>query len=639
MPGLRLQDLTIDSIRAYAYDQLLDPIQRRFTKDKNSLDKAEDLLNRIVHLADGVFLWVVIVIRDFRDGLQDFADLDELVRAIEELPPGIDSLYIRMLDRIKPANRRDAARFLQIILYHERHFRLSLYRFYFIDRQKRVVEDLPFDCEKISQHDLVQACHELQTRLISHTVGLLNVIPGEWTDIPDFEDVGDPIILARINVHHRTVLEFLSRNTAAKAFLADAGMLEQHIRLSIARGFVAQLVHNSRRDGELLKYFDITRAGFVLYDVMYQVSAVERLLGAAQGKFLRSLHGHSFVPHHRISADTELNWGDLVNEPWCTGSKWFHTDLIGLAAKCGMGRYVCQVLDRAFVEPKPVAFSGSKLAHTPAKDEVDVTWLSSIDHSLDPFHYRQQLDECFAWTLGGDQSPTDRDARAETYLLACWGPPYPHSDHPDHFTFIRVLLHAGANPMVRFSLGDKTELLRFDSPCSISCFWGMWVRFLIDRVFDAGSSNSRYTVDDLWKTTKALIAQGANINFQIEVSLFRFLGGRSPLDIKFTYSAMFGLEGCFHRLPEFQEFAVSVEPMVVRPLRKIGFLFDWGHIDSFNEYDRVCPSNEESQMLWPLVEKLEKTHLPDDLEELHSAMIRVWKTYRPDDKLDSDFDE
>ena len=58
----------------------------------------------------------VIAIRDLRDGLQDMVDVNELVKALKNLLPGLGD-YIRMLNHIKSAYQRDAARFLQILIY------------------------------------------------------------------------------------------------------------------------------------------------------------------------------------------------------------------------------------------------------------------------------------------------------------------------------------------------------------------------------------------------------------------------------------------------------------------------------------------------------------------------------------------
>ena len=44
-------------------------------------------------------------------------------------------------------------------------------------------------------------------------------------------------------------------------------------------------------------------------------------------------------------------------------------------------------------------------------------------------------------------------------------------------------------------------------------------------------------------------------------------------------------------------------------------------------------------MLWLFVEKWKKTRYPDDFEEFQSAMRRIWKVHRPDDKLKENMDE
>ena len=178
--------MTYDSIRAYADDRLLGPIQERFTNNRIIQDKAKYLLNSIVRQSDGVFLWIVLAVRDVRDGLQDFVDLDELARAIEQLPANVDGLYMKMLNGIKPAYRRDAARFIQIVLYFDPPIEVSLdlYTLYFIETQKRVLEDLSFDYEIADERDVVQACHDLRNQLRSHTGGLLDLTSTDRIDDP-----------------------------------------------------------------------------------------------------------------------------------------------------------------------------------------------------------------------------------------------------------------------------------------------------------------------------------------------------------------------------------------------------------------------------------------------------------------------
>ena len=194
-----------------------------------------------------------------------------------------------------------------------------------------------------------------------------------------------------VQVHHRTVRDFFLKNTATKAFLTDVGMLEQHVRLSIARGTVAHLVHLSQRDGGFLKHYDdVGSATLPLGSVISQVSMIERLVGVDQGKFIRSLHRYSFVPHHRISAATTFK-PISVFIPYVIRPPPGCFDLIGMAADCGMGRYVCEVLDLAFVEP--VGFSGLEVVQAKAKDEAFIELVPSTYHQLNPISYRERLNE------------------------------------------------------------------------------------------------------------------------------------------------------------------------------------------------------------------------------------------------------
>lgn len=627
-PQLRLQDMTFDSIHAYAHDRLLDPIQKRFTNSKNNLAKAKDLLDSIVWRSDGVFLWVVLAVRDVRDGLQDFVDLDELVRAIEQLPADVDGLYMKMLNGIKPAYRRDAARFIQIVLYLNFYYEISLdlyTLYYFIETQKRVLEDLSFDYEIVDERDVVQACHDLRNQLRSHTGGLLDLTSTDRIDDRYFEqDDHEPILFNCVQVHHRTVRDFFLKNTAAKAFLTDVGMLEQHARLSIARGTVAHLVHLSQRDGELLKHYGVLGSvALPLLSVMSQVSMIERLVGVAQGKFIRSLHRYSFVPHHRISAATTFK-SESVSIPFVIGPPPGCYDLIAMAAARGMGRYVCEVLDLAFVEP--VGFSGLEVVKAKAKNEAFIELVPSTHHQLNPISYRERLNECLTWKTD-DQISMERNATAETYVLACL--------NPDTFdsisallTFIQILLQAGANPMARF---ENFSLFEEES----SCFWFNWLsvlRFNACDLSDLSWEYSRANLNDVWKTTKACIAQGANINYQTEDNLYLKSG---PFDIEFECSAMFDLEKLFYSITDFQEFAAAVEPTVMRPLRKIASIKERPYLSK----TRVYPTNEELKMLRPLVEKWEKTSYPDDSQTLQSALRRVWIAHRPDDKFSGESKE
>lgn len=470
----------------------------------------------------------------------------------------------------------------------------------------------------------MQACHDLQRRLLSHTVGLLDLIPSARTKGEPYwyEDDYEPIMFTQIQVHHRTVHDFLLHSLVAKAFLARAGILEQHVRLSAARGSVAFLVHVSGRAGKPLKnlefFFSVQRP---LELVMDQLSIIERLVGAAQGKFLRSLHQHSFMPLHRITADTYIRSGfDPVWRPYVIDEGRGGIYLVGLAASLGAERYVCEVLDLPWVEP--AAFPFTDWAEGSAQHTSVFKWIPSMGHQLSPFGYREQLNECLQWEMTeqmqvkpgalAERALAER-ASVETYLLACYNP-YHRLDH----SLVSILLQAGANPMAKLA--------------GSSCFWEQWVRSLYFQVIHTKLDQAG--LDDIWKTTKCLIAQGANVNLRVDLSSNRdtaVIRGMSlsmhMLDFMIDCSAIVLLEEAFHAIPEFQDFATAMKPKVKRLLGQIGYIYP--ELGAHRAY----PSSEESEMLRLLYEQLVKTKHPENWEELQSALRQVWEAHKSAGKL------
>lgn len=668
MPSLRLQDLTCNSILAYADHQLSNLIKERISDSKLDKDRTRSLLRKIVGQAEGVFLWAVVAIRDVREGLQDMADLDELESMIEDLPPGIENLYMQIIRRIKPAYRREAMRFLQIVLYEPSNSvnlmrSLDLHMLYFIDLQ-RVSEDLPLVCNRVDLDTLVGACNALKTRLLSHTLGLLDLVPMKNVDHdqtnfninPDqtyFESDSSLIFFTKVHVHHRTVKDFLLHNIEAKSFMAAAGLKREHLHLCIARGIFAYLIHLAQED--IWCCFDLSpNLPFyhTLRSALTQVAIVEKLVGTAQTKLMRSLNDHSLMPKSLLTAGDESCRVPYV----IRGSYKASVDLIPLAANSGMLRYVCEVLDFPALESQ--RSSSTKLLDfrqfvaTEKAVIAGLSWVTTTKHDLHPSDYRQRLHERLEWKTYVQENDrieakVGSNTLVETYLLAGCKPSLEDLYLADKLSFIQILLQAGANPMVRVEPAIVDHGLK-----PSECFWRYWLYFLhcftTDslKIYPSRLADKSVTLDDLFNTTKALLAQGANIDFSI-ASIHNSFRGHSlmrhdladhRLSFKLESTAMFWLEKYFSGYPEFRDFAAAIEPQITRPRRKILSIFCEAE-DSFIPYDkpdersRAYLSDEESGMLWPLIEKWEESGESNDLETVCSAMRQVWKAHRPDIRL------
>ena len=156
----RLQDLTEPDIRSYV-SKKLQPFIR--TDSTNEVSK---LLNSIVHKAQGVFIWVQLVVKALIKGLQNNDTLEQLQSRVESTPSDIKALYANMLSKINVAYRRDAARLFQMALAGLTesllNVTLALYKVY---------EHKP----DMSIHKILGYCRLTQERMPTICAGLLEV--------------------------------------------------------------------------------------------------------------------------------------------------------------------------------------------------------------------------------------------------------------------------------------------------------------------------------------------------------------------------------------------------------------------------------------------------------------------------------
>ena len=461
-PSMRLQDLNFRTIGDYARNKLSEPIQNYISHNKYNRDEVEKLIDSLVERADGVFLWVIIAIRDLQEGLRGIANIKELAQTLETLPSEIESLFMLMLHRIKPAFKRDAAYFLEFGMYGFRFWdHVDLCTLYFSHSQ-RVLKDRPVCYEDISSSELVVACRTIGKRLLSHTAGLLELTPKEKGGRLYEKRVDhDPVMFTDINFIHRTARDFLLMNDGAKSFLATYGCSEAQVRLSIARGTIAQVAHFSQRDAKCVIDGWLNPVYHPFLASLKQISKAEQILGAAQTDLMQSLNYESLAQGYRIS---DKKYRPSYPEAFMIDVRCQTSiDQVGMAAQVGMMRYVCEQLDlpiasRTYTSSFPDIdnYSGSK------QNAALLAWTSGCNGSpnqninftteLRSSKYRQALGRYLQWKLDDQlnsqtQLPPQNILLAESYML-CYC-------EPTCFDLARVLLRAGANPMVQVGVIDR----------------------------------------------------------------------------------------------------------------------------------------------------------------------------------------
>ena len=113
-PSLRMEQLTRPDIEKYVKTRMADSIalQELRAVDGSSVDKLE---MKIIDEAQGVFLWVVLVVERVIATARDNNHLDEIWQEFKKLPPGLDELYASILQGLDSSLRRRSSTMHQIL--------------------------------------------------------------------------------------------------------------------------------------------------------------------------------------------------------------------------------------------------------------------------------------------------------------------------------------------------------------------------------------------------------------------------------------------------------------------------------------------------------------------------------------------
>jgi hypothetical protein len=112
-PTLRLQDLNFDDIKQFVNDTLGRNDQMQELQRKEP-EHAPALSQEIIEKADGVFLWVRLVVHSLLRGLRNSDHISDLQRRLRLLPPSLEDLFSHILGRLEPVYLEQSSRIFQI---------------------------------------------------------------------------------------------------------------------------------------------------------------------------------------------------------------------------------------------------------------------------------------------------------------------------------------------------------------------------------------------------------------------------------------------------------------------------------------------------------------------------------------------
>ena len=185
-PSLRLQDFTFGDIQLFVKDAFDQSSLMENARNANS-HMMPDFYSIIVRKAEGVFLWVRLVVKMLLRGLKNGEEFLELRWMVEELPHDLERLYRHMFDRIEPKYWVRSSKIFSVVnAAQEPPSALTVW--YCGESNANPLERLPETTKKAN-------CYSVYLRLMSQCAGLLELRQssafrdgGEESDDDDDDD-------------------------------------------------------------------------------------------------------------------------------------------------------------------------------------------------------------------------------------------------------------------------------------------------------------------------------------------------------------------------------------------------------------------------------------------------------------------
>ncbi len=116
-PSLELHEWTRDDIQKYVQDHLNDAVGRSISlSSKSHRVVGNQLVSNIVGNAEGVFIWVKLVVADLELGLEECQEESQLQSRLKALPPELENLYEHIISEIPIRDLHAVFKYFRLLL-------------------------------------------------------------------------------------------------------------------------------------------------------------------------------------------------------------------------------------------------------------------------------------------------------------------------------------------------------------------------------------------------------------------------------------------------------------------------------------------------------------------------------------------
>ena len=194
---LALHEFTKKDIRLYVRDKLEE--DDRFVKLKSEDDRYKDLVVEITNRAEGVFLWVFLVVRSLLQGLNNSDTIADFQRRLRLLPTDLEKYFRHMLDSTEKVYHEQAAKIFQICLAAAES--LSLMTLSYFDEEDPDYA-IKMEVQPLDENEIEKKCTQLSKRVKARCKDLIVLETTQGAPL-------DAIFARKVDFLHRTVRDFL----------------------------------------------------------------------------------------------------------------------------------------------------------------------------------------------------------------------------------------------------------------------------------------------------------------------------------------------------------------------------------------------------------------------------------------------
>lgn len=271
---LYLQDLTRNDIKCYVKAKLEEHLNWDLLPSEDT--RYKDIVKEVTKKAEGVFLWVFLVIRSLQEGLTNGDTLADLQRRIRTLPADLEEFFKHMLDSVDSFYHDRMVQTFRVAMCSPIPLALMIYSF--LDEgfeDEKFALNAPF--RQMPDHVIELRHEQMRRRLNGRCKGLLEVYRNPSLD---------PYYLGhQVDFLHRTVRDFLRTKEMSDYLTTDDIICGPNT--SILRAYVV-----------LIKCVPLQRAHFedggtlskMLMDAFHFARQAELESGQPQTELLDDLH-------------------------------------------------------------------------------------------------------------------------------------------------------------------------------------------------------------------------------------------------------------------------------------------------------------------------------------------------------------